>query len=468
MKKNYQKLYQQFNTSDTTLVISGYPEKGRNGKSHGIAWYTQKYLEPLAQEYNQRFVVLAEKNHHNEPTLYADGKILVLRTFDNDRIHLYPQILNWLKTFSRIRNIHVHSEFGMKAGIWHFGLLIPFLALIKLAGRRITFFSHNVIDDIGVLSGHLNIKPNSLLAKSINFALRIYYAFLALLSDSIVVLDTAIADRLAQFVSKKKITTLAISVDKKTTRLSKRQAKSKLGIPPDEKVLLYFGFVSWYKGADWLINTFDSFTKSDKTTNTHLMIAGGQSYSLAHKSHYQTYYADLENTARNNDAIILTGYVQENDLDLYYAAADLVILPYRGFMGASGCLTHALAYDKPVMVSSKMNALFSNPDITQALVNTGLSQSTINFDLNLAGMVKIFDSLADRETLNQLRSFSKHVAQLRSPKHTAANDYQALIKDNDPQQNTKVSTNVVDTRTSLQQRLASAKLISYTETWSNS
>ena len=38
-------------------------------------------------------------------------------------------------------------------------------------------------------------------------------------------------------------------------------------------------------------------------------------------------------------------------------SADLVVLPYRGFMGSSGSLSQALSYGKPFMVSSKMQEI---------------------------------------------------------------------------------------------------------------
>src|SRR6185369_2352713 len=106
-------------------------------------------------------------------------------------------------------------------------------------------------------------------------------------------------------------------------KISKRLAKSKLGIAQDQKVLLFFGFVTWYKGADWLIKTFDTLAK--KYPKAQLVIAGGPSYSLATKSHYKKYYHALEQIAKRNSQIRIAGFVDEKEIQTYFSAADLSI-----------------------------------------------------------------------------------------------------------------------------------------------
>jgi len=64
---------QKFNHPDTVLVISGWPESSKHGQNnYGIAWYTKETVEPIANRYGQKFVILAETNHDNRPkTLLA-------------------------------------------------------------------------------------------------------------------------------------------------------------------------------------------------------------------------------------------------------------------------------------------------------------------------------------------------------------------------------------------------------------
>jgi hypothetical protein len=126
--------FKKFNNKETILVISGWPEvTGRKQNSYGIAWYTKETIEPIAKRYGQKFVVLCETNHNNKPRITADGKILVLRIFDQKHKSLYPRILRYLAMFSKVKRVMVHSEFCTNGGIKNFVLLIPFLLLILFA-----------------------------------------------------------------------------------------------------------------------------------------------------------------------------------------------------------------------------------------------------------------------------------------------------------------------------------------------
>jgi glycosyltransferase involved in cell wall biosynthesis len=409
--------FKQFNQSETVLVISDWPQKGKNAKNHGIAWYTKETLEPMAKNYNKKFIVLADnsqassassKENKLKPELIGKN-ILVLRVFDTQRLHLYPQILTWLRVFSKIKNVMIHSEFAAQRGLWHFALLIPFLALIKLTGKKITFYSHNVISDIRSLSGHLNIKPHSFLEKFLNVALAMYYKALAILANQIVVLDESLKERLSAFVAPDKILMFPIPVESKKAKLTQRQAKKKIGADPNKKLLLYFGFVTWYKGADWLVNAFSKTNNK----NIELVVAGGESYSLKDKPHYKKYYGKIAKLAATHSNIHLTGFVTEQEIATYFAAADLVVLPYRGLMGSSGTLVHALSYGKPVVFSQEMKPLFVSDLSQQALDQTSLQMKDCLFPRNKQGMKKLVALAHEQKALDRLSQFSSNWAALR-------------------------------------------------------
>jgi glycosyltransferase involved in cell wall biosynthesis len=412
----------QFNSQEVTLVVSGWPEKGRQGKNHGMAWYTKESLVPQAREYDERFVVLSEKNHDNDPFTVAEGKILVWRVFDDNRSSLYPQILSALSYFPKIKRVMVHSEFGAKGGVWHFALLIPFLFLIRMTGKKITYFSHNVIDDVGMLSGHLGFTKGSLKHKVLNLGLKAYYAGLRFLVDKIVVLDEALKTRLMQFVPEDEIVLLPIPIEKNKLGITKIQAKRKLGIAIDMRVLLYFGFMTWYKGADWLVDTFTS--QNDGTT--HLLMAGGASHSMGDKAHYKKYYDHLEGIAQKDTHITLTGFVPEQDVSLMFAAADLVIFPYRGMMGASGSLALALSYQKPVMLSNAMQMALNNDVVATSLEQVGWDAAQLTFTHSKSGMQTIMNNASSDSWLNTSKKMVHAWMQGRS-KSTLTQREQTLI-----------------------------------------
>src|SRR3989344_3423762 len=348
----------KFNKRSTILVISDYPEEGPDGKNYGIARHTKELLEPEAKKGN-KYIVFAERAKHNKPYTTADGNILIMRIFDQKHPTLFPRILKWLHVFSKIKHVHVHSEFCANGGVKNMVLLPLFLALIKLTGKQITFFIHNVVVDLSNIAPHLNLKPNSLLFRAFNYGLPLYYRLLGLTSSRMVVMDKVIYERLAQLVPKHKIIITPFEVQKKRGGINKTQARKKLGIAKNRFVLLYFGFITYYKGADWLVKTVAQLQKENGNKNIDLILAGGPAYSLKDKKYYQHYYRNLVNFTKKYKNIRITGFVPDEEIATFFKASDLAVYSYRDIIGASGALTFALQYNKPFILSDKMYGILA-------------------------------------------------------------------------------------------------------------
>ncbi len=409
MNKKWQKIIKQFNTPDTALVVSAWPVTGKNAVNYGIAWYTQMTVSEMAKKTDKKFVILAEKNHDNKPQLLVNDKILILRIFDNRRKSLYPVILQYLQKFSLIKKVYVHSEFGVNGGMLHFALILPFLMIIRVIGKRIYYYSHNVVTDVTMLAGHLNISRWQ--SGVLNIVIKIYYKFLGMLCEKIIVLDSILGDKLSTFVDDSKVVRLNMPVEKKK-QIDKTKARGILGLSQSKKIIIYFGFVSWYKGADWLIKQFDAL--QDK--NTILVVAGGPSYSLAEKKHYKSYYRELLKISEGNPQIKITGFVSEEQIGQYMNAADLVVLPYRGFMGSSGSLSQSLSYSKPFLVSHKMKEVLRDLPSGNDLV----------FPMNKFGIEQIVKVVKDGVKLGQIGRASGEMAKSRNLIKLAGIEYRAL------------------------------------------
>lgn len=419
-------LLKQFNTPQTTLVISGYPEKKSNGDTtHGIAWYTQKTLRAQAQKYGLKFVVLVEKGKDNEPQIDAKGKILILRIFDKKRSSLFPQIFRWLQLFSQTKKVIVHSEFCADGGARNFLLLLPFLALIKSFGKEVTFFAHNVVDDFTSIAPHLDLKKDSLKLKIFNLGIKAYNVGLGLIVDQIVVLDKALEKRITRYVLGSKVVFTPIWVESAPKTTGKNLARKKLGFKQNEKIILYFGFVSWYKGADWLIKNFNKYFKTSADENVRLVIAGGEAYSLKQKPYYQRYYSNLKQITQGQSKITLTGFVPEKDIPLYFEASDLVVFPYRGLIGASGGLNHALTYQKPFLLSQKMAAAI-NDSFNIVLKSEDLEIDDIVFGHTEKGIEKIVKTSLNKSKLEKLDEVSKKLAEKFRMLNCIQNEYNKI------------------------------------------
>lgn len=407
-----QKLIDRFNEPDVHLVVSAWPEKNTN---HGIAWYTKLVTTAQARRHGVRFVVLAERGVDNTPRLYEHGRILVLRVFDNTRHSLYPTILTWLGTFSSVRSVMVHSEFGVNAGLTHYLLLIPFLTLIRLAGRHVTYFAHNVVTDVSFLRDHLNVGDSPYAVDLLNVAIHAHTKILAWLAHRVVVLDDVLEKRLRRIIPNREVVSLVIPVEKKR-RPSKYQARKRLGLPATKPVILAFGFLSPYKGTDILVSAFNAWTSRQKgKAPMTLVLAGGPAHSLTDRPYYKKWYEQLLKLIHHNPAIRLTGFVSEKDISMYFAAADMVVLPYRGIMGASGVLTHVLSYGKPFMVSTAMK------EIAQSL-----GDNRILFDVDQAGITKLFRIVQSTRKLQNLATVSRTIACARNIEGESDREYTLL------------------------------------------
>jgi glycosyltransferase involved in cell wall biosynthesis len=417
----------RFNKPQTHLIISGYPEKDGSGNSYGISWYTKETIEPLARKQNARFVVLAETNHNNDPKIYQNGKILVLRVFDQRHPSFFPRILTWLFRFNTIKKVYVHSEFAANGGIINSVLLIPFLFLIKITRRHITFFAHNVVETFDVIGPHLNLRRNSWNIRFFNLMLSIYNRALSFLVDRFVVLDTALLDRAKNFISQKKLVMQPIFVKKPKNKISKLRARKKLNINNDEFVLLYFGFITWYKGADWLIQKIQRINKSKNHKKIRLILAGGEAYSLREKEYYQKYYQKLLKKVKGDQNITITGFVSERKVGTYFSAADIVVYPYRGLIGASGALTYALSYGKPFLLSNKMSELLNAVDIQRVMGKNDLSKNDLLFSHQGKSFEKMLKKVQNTSIQNKLKSFSHRLACARSMEKQISSYYEKIF-----------------------------------------
>jgi glycosyltransferase involved in cell wall biosynthesis len=121
-------------------------------------------------------------------------------------------------------------------------------------------------------------------------------------------------------------------------KIDKSQARAKLGIAPDKKVLIFFGFIRDYKGLDVLI---DAFCKLDDSY--HLIIAG-ESYSGFDSYDEQLKGSDPKRVTK------LIKYTTEDEVALCFSASDLCVLPYRTAT-QSGIVGISYHFGVPVLVS---------------------------------------------------------------------------------------------------------------------
>jgi len=121
-------------------------------------------------------------------------------------------------------------------------------------------------------------------------------------------------------------------------------AKQHLGLEPDAPVMLFFGQIKKVKGLQYLIRAFRQVL--NQCPSARLLIAGPE-----WKDSFVG-YADLIRELGIADKVVTRiEYIPDEEVGLYFSAADVVILPYTESY-QSAVLYMAYSFAKPVVASA--------------------------------------------------------------------------------------------------------------------
>jgi O-antigen biosynthesis protein len=121
--------------------------------------------------------------------------------------------------------------------------------------------------------------------------------------------------------------------------VSQIEARRSFSFSSEETVFLFLGQIRPYKGIEDLFQAFAAIQA--EFPNTRLLIAGMPVEAI-----------DKENFISNPEALskvtFIEKYIPEEELQWYFNAADIVVLPYRKIL-TSGSLLHGMSFSRPVI-----------------------------------------------------------------------------------------------------------------------
>jgi glycosyltransferase involved in cell wall biosynthesis len=126
------------------------------------------------------------------------------------------------------------------------------------------------------------------------------------------------------------------------SRMDRIEARSRLGYSADDRLLLFFGFVRRYKGLDHLIR---ALAHVPEDLRVKLLVVGE---FWEPESGYQ---ALAREHAVDHCLRMIDRYVPNEEMGLYFSAADVVVLPYLEAT-QSGIAQIAFGFDLPVITTS--------------------------------------------------------------------------------------------------------------------
>ena len=133
---------------------------------------------------------------------------------------------------------------------------------------------------------------------------------------------------------------------REVSELETQAAKERLGYPRDCTLLSLFGFVSAYKGCEWAVRALELLPE-----NYHLALVGGR-HRLAPQEPTLNRVLEIWH-GRSPDRLRVTGFVSDEERDLYHVATDVCLSPYTwNELTASAAVTWGLTSGKPVVTST--------------------------------------------------------------------------------------------------------------------
>lgn len=173
-------------------------------------------------------------------------------------------------------------------------------------------------------------------------------------------------------------------------------ARASLDIPEAAKVILFFGQIKDVKGLDLLLEALPTVLKAHPDA---LLLIAGKPW----KSDFSAYETQMVRLGIRDRCIPHIRYIPDAEVPNYYAAADVVALPYRRIY-QSGVVLMAMSYGKAVLVSDLpgMTEIVSDgenglvfrqgePDDLAAKLNVVLADVSARQRLGGNGFVRVRD-----------------------------------------------------------------------------
>ncbi|OGH07590.1 MAG: hypothetical protein A2171_00525 [Candidatus Levybacteria bacterium RBG_13_35_9] len=279
----------------------GYFTDGYLPQINGVATSVEELHDSLTDRKHEVYVIAPKYPNYKDD----NPNVFRLKSF---RLYKNPELrLSYMfpdRIFQKVLKIDFDIIHGFSGGS------IPSLglALAKLKRKpyvftyntRLTHYTHYV------LGGKL-IRP-----KAVEKVVELYCN----VCNHVIAPADYVKKELIEFGVKKPITVIPNGVNTKRFKPQKSDfLRKKLGIPKEDKIVIYVGRIAKEKSIDFLISTFEKVFRKEK--NIHLVIVGdGPERKNLEK---------LITKHKISDRVFLIGFVEHKDLGRIYNSADVFV-----------------------------------------------------------------------------------------------------------------------------------------------
>ena len=304
-----------------SFVSVGPPYRG------GISDLSALIFQQLSREHVVQFVNYTRQY----PAFLFPGKTEYKQNnqhtdFPAERIIDSLNPFSWYQAIQRIRRFHPDA---VLLRYWnpYFGLLINFISRsLNRSGIQVAVFIDNLLP-------HESSPLDNWMARRV-----LAHA------DHIFTMSRYVAEDVHSFRPELKVTRLIHPLYENYQVLyTKSAARQQLKLTDQQPVMLFFGLIRPYKGLDNLIRALGHLKGQLPGQQTFIL---GEAYEDAGK------YEDLIVAEGVADQVVFKNeFISDADLPLYFAACDVLVLPYRSAT-QSGIIGIAYQMDRPVIVTN--------------------------------------------------------------------------------------------------------------------
>jgi D-inositol-3-phosphate glycosyltransferase len=276
------------------------------------------------------------------PELLANPRLnfLNLRGDQRGDANLMAKVLRVLRYYLRLIGYAANAKPKLFHILWNnkFQLFDRTVLMLyyRLLRKKIVFTAHNVN------AGKRDQNDSWLNRMSLKMQYR--------LSDQIFVHTEGMkTEMVAEFrIPEDKVSVIPFGINNTVpdTKLSSAEAKRRLGLNNSDKAVLCFGNIAPYKGLEYLVAAVSELLTRDR--NYRLLIVGKP-------REREKYWSEVQRSIENSDiadrVIAKIEYVPDDETELYFKAADVLVLPYaRVFQ--SGVLFLGYNFGLPVIAAA--------------------------------------------------------------------------------------------------------------------
>jgi D-inositol-3-phosphate glycosyltransferase len=340
---------------------------------------------------------------------------LNLRGDQNNNAGLAKKVVRVIRYYARLVTYAAVAKPRIFHILWHnkFDLFdrTILMAYYKLVGKKIAFTAHNVN------AAKRDSKDSRMNRLSLAFQYRI--------ADHIFVHTRLMKDELiADFsVPSRKVSVIPFGINNvdPRTSITASGAKERLGITAHGKVILFFGLITPYKGLEYLVS---ALTILFECADIKLIIAGD--VRVGYAEYWARIQRDIRLASLENRIIEKIHYIPDEDVELYFKAADVLALPYT-HISQSGLPFLAYSFGLPV-IASDVGSL--REDIIEG--RTGLISAPCDA-VDLAKKIKAYFSsdlyLTLEERRREICEFANERYSWTKVAETTTAIYRSLLKD---------------------------------------